>query len=571
MRNKKLYLFLSLVMVIAMLVSCGPQEAAKDAAKPEKTETSEKTDEKKPETQKDHPALKEGKKDGVLDLCLASEPASMDPAKNSSTDGAIMIQHAFEGLARWEDDGKGNAVIVPGAAEKWDVSEDKLTYTFHLRDGLKWSDGKPLVAGDFEYAWRRAVDPATGADYEYMLDMVAGYEEKDLQIKAVDDKIFEVKLSAPCPYFEEILAFATSFPVRKDIVEGNDQWATKPETYVSNGAYKMTEWTHNSFITYEKNPEYYAADRIKAEKIKFHLKDDANAIYAAYLSGELDFTDTTIPQEEKAGLLDVGALKVNPQVGIYFATFNVKKAPFDNPLVRKAFNLAIDRDYIVDKVAAQGQLPATGYVPAKVNDAKGVGSDDFRTVGGDYFKNGADEYKKNCEEARKLLAEAGYPDGKGFPAVEYLYNTNDGHKAIGEALQNMWQTELGVTVNLQNQDWAVFQTERQNGNFQIARHGWIADYNDPMTFIDMWMTGGGNNTAQYSNPKFDELVKKAKLEANIEERFKLLHQAEDIIMKDDCIAAPMYYYNMAFMQKPNVEGIYYTPIGYFFFYNATGF
>lgn len=511
----------------------------------------------------------EGKKDGVLDINIASEPETIDPQLNTSADGGLMISHLFESLIRWDDDGKGNAILKPGLAEKWDVSEDGLTWTFKLRDA-KWSDGKPITANDFVYAWNRLVDPKTGADYEYMLDMVKGYDDKKLDISAPDDKTFVVNLGVKCPYFEEICAFPAVMPVRKDIVEKNETWTTSPDTLVSSGPYKLEKWEHNQTLTMVKNPEYYDAKSVKAEKLSFHLQDDQNAIYAAYRSGDLDFVNSA-PQEEIKKLLDTKELKTLPYVGTYFVCFNTEKKPFDDPKVRKAFSLAIDRNFIVDQVTGRGEKAASGFVPAGVYDADGAKGDDFRTVGGDYYSIKSDDYEKNIKEAKKLMEEAGFKDGKGFPQIDYLYNTDDNHKAIAEALQNMWQENLGVQVNLQNQDWNVFLKERKEGNYNIARHGWIADYNDPMSFIDMWLTGGGNNDAQYKNEEFDKYVKAAKATADQKERMENMHKAEDILIKDDSVVAPIYFYVNPYMMKPNIKGMYYTPLGYFFFKSATGF
>ena len=238
--------------------------------------------------------------------------------------------------------------------------------------------------------------------------------------------------------------------------------------------------------------------------------------------------------------------------------------------LRKAFSLTIDRNYIINQVTGRGEVVATGYVPAGIYDADPAG-DDFRTVGGDYYTVDDEGYQARCDEARQLLAEAGYPNGEGFPVVEYLYNTNDNHKAIGEALQNMWQTELGVTVSLNNQDWAVFLDTRKNGDYSIARNGWIADYNDPMSFIDMWMTGGGNNDAQYSNPEYDALVKKAKSTDVAADRMNYMHQAEDILIGEDSVLAPIYFYVNTKMVAEGLDGIYYTPLGYYFFGQCSGF
>lgn len=508
-------------------------------------------------------------------VCLASEPQTVDPALNSAVDGAIMINHFFEGLVKWVDDGEGNAMTAPGQAESWEkvVNDDgTVTYTMKLRDGIKWSDGKEVTAGDFEYSWKRLANPETAADYCYMIDMVQNYagianSESDpdtLGIKAIDDKTLEIVLSYDCPYFEEIMAFPATFPVRQDLVEGNDEWTYDVATYVSNGPYKMKEWSHNAYILAEKNENYYDFANLGPDTIRFTLLDDANAILAAYKSGELDFIEE-LPPDEMANYLASGELTVADYIGTYYVCFNTEDEVFSNPLIRKAFSLAIDRNYIVENVSQSGEVPATGYVPAGVNDAAGPGSDDFRTVGGEYYSVAEEDYEKNCEEARALLAEAGYPNGEGFPTVEYMYNTNDKHKAIGEALQNMWQEQLGVTVNLSNQDWNVFLESRKQGDYQIARNGWIADYNDPCSFLDMWYTGGGNNDAQYSNKDYDAKIDAAKATAVQEERMKAFHEAEDILIEQDNVLAPVYFYTQPYMIKDDIQGMYYTPLGYFFF------
>ena len=508
-------------------------------------------------------------------VCLASEPMTIDPALNSAVDGAIMTNHMFEGLVKWVDNGSGEAELAPGQAESWEktVNDDgTVTYAIKMRDGIKWSDGKDVTAGDFEYSWKRLADPATAADYCYMIDMVQGYAEvadgsadKDtLGIKAVDDKNLEITLSYDCPYFEEIMAFPATFPVRQDIVEGNEEWTYSPETYIGNGAYKMVEWSHNAYILTEKSETYYDYEKLCTDTIKYTLLDDNNAMLAAFNSGELNFI-MNFPTDEMANYLASGQITVAPYIGTYYVCFNTEDEVFSNPLVRQAFSLVIDRNYIVENVSQSGEVPATGYVPSGVYDAEGANGDDFRTVGGDYYSVSADDYQANCDKARELLAEAGYPNGEGFPAVEYMYNTDDRHKAIAEALQNMWQTELGVTVNLSNQDWNVFLKSRKDGDFQIARNGWIADYNDPCSFLDMWYTGGGNNDAQYSNPEYDALIDAAKATSDQTERMAAFHKAEDLLIGQDSVLAPIYFYTNPYMLSDNISGMYYTPLGYFFF------
>ena len=564
MKNTKKFLALALASVMAVSVAaCGSSSSTNDTSAADSSTTTEAAD-------------TTASADGYnLAVCLASEPMTIDPALNSAVDGAIMTNHMFEGLVKWVDNGNGEAELAPGQAESWEktVNDDgTVTYAIKMRDGIKWSDGKDVTAGDFEYSWKRLADPATAADYCYMIDMVQGYAEvadgsadKDtLGIKAVDDKNLEITLSYDCPYFEEIMAFPATFPVRQDIVEGNEEWTYSPETYIGNGAYKMVEWSHNAYILTEKSETYYDYEKLGPDTIKYTLLDDNNAMLAAFNSGELNFI-MNFPTDEMANYLASGQITVAPYIGTYYVCFNTEDEVFSNPLVRQAFSLVIDRNYIVENVSQSGEVPATGFVPSGVYDAEGANGDDFRTVGGDYYSVSADDYQANCDKARELLAEAGYPNGEGFPAVEYMYNTDDRHKAIAEALQNMWQTELGVTVNLSNQDWNVFLKSRKDGDFQIARNGWIADYNDPCSFLDMWYTGGGNNDAQYSNPEYDALIDTAKATSDQTERMAAFHKAEDLLIGQDNVLAPIYFYTNPYMLSDNISGMYYTPLGYFFF------
>ena len=578
--KKLVSLALSSAMVLS-LAACGgsgtettaASEAAETTAATEAAESTEETTAAEAEAESS---------DGFnLAVCLASEPQTIDPALNSAVDGAIMINHMFEGLVKWVDDGEGNAVTAPGQAESWEkvVNDDgTVTYTFTLRDGIKWSDGQPVTAADFEYTWKRLANPETAADYCYMIDMVQGYADvasgaadpDTLGIKAIDDKTLEVVLSYDCPYFEEIMAFPATFPVRQDMVEGNEQWTYDPATYIGNGPYKMAEWSHNAYILAEKNENYYDYENLGPDTIRFTLLDDANAMLTAYNSGELDFIEN-FPTDEMANYLASGEITVADYLGTYYVCFNTEDEVFSDPLIREAFSLAIDRNYIVENVSQAGEVPATAYVPSGVNDAAGPSGDDFRTVGGDYYSVAAEDYEANCEKARELLAEAGYPNGEGFPTVEYTYNTDDKHKAIAEALQNMWQEVLGVTVTLSNQDWNVFLESRKQGDYQIARNGWIADYNDPCSFLDMWYTDGGNNDAQYSNPEYDAQIDAAKATSNQEERMAAFHAAEDILIEQDSVLAPIYFYTQPYMLADDIQGMYYTPLGYFFFgYTSQG-
>lgn len=584
--KKTLSLLLSLVFVVSLLAGCGNPG----------TTTATPTPDANPETSgtpapEGTPAPSAG---GPFEITLniASEPQSIDPALNSAVDGAIMLGHMFEGLMKWKDSGVEtpgsdgtctNAELTEGQAESYEkvVNDDgTVTYTFKIRSDARWSDGKPVTAGDFVYSWQRLVTPETAADYNYMIDSVVNANEimagdmdpTELAVSAPDDSTFVVTLTSDLPYFLEVCAFPATFPVRQDVTtkeDGtpNDQWTFDVATYLCNGPYKLTAWNHNSEIVMEPNEQYYDVANLGPDKITFKLMDDQNAMLSGFNSGELDFIED-VPQAELPDLIASGDLKIVDYIGTYYVCYQTQKAPFDDPRVRQAFTLAVDRTFIVDKVTQAGQVPANGFVPAGVYDAAGSTGDDFRTVGGAYYSIEGDadySYEANCEKARELLAEAGYPNGENFPVVEYLYNTSDAHKAVAEALQNMWETELGVKVTLNNQEWAVFLQTRKDGNYSIARNGWIADYNDPMSFLDMWLTGGGNNDAQYANADYDAKIQEAKNTTDPAARMKLMHEAENIIMGQDWALNPLYFYTQKYMLSDRVGGMFYTPLGYFFF------
>lgn len=497
----------------------------------------------------------------TLAVNVGPDPDTIDPALNSAVDGATMIIHAFEGLMTLDK----NKVPVPGQAKSYEVSKDGTVYTFHLRDGLKWSDGKPVKASDFIYAWNRAISPDTAADYEYMFDVIKGYDEKKLDVTAPDDKTLVVTLKNAVPYFLELTAFPAYSPVRQDIIEANgDAWATDPKTYIGNGPYKMTEWVPGSHITFTKNKNYWNYKALGTENIKFVLMEDDVSILNAYKQNEILFADS-MPQDEIDAWRDKKDFHIEGQLGTYYISYNVKKAPLDNPLVRQALTLAVDRDYIVKNIGKTGQVPAGAYVPIGLSDADKT--KEFRDVGGNYYDPTAAANEANLAKAKELLAQAGYPDGKGLPTIEYLYNEGTGHQMIGEALQNMWK-KIGVNVTLTSQEWGTFLNTRKNGEYQIARNGWLGDYNDPISFLDMWVTGGGNNDAQYSNPEYDKLISEIKKETDPKVRFEKMHKAEDIIFKD-WMLCPIYYYVDLYLQNPSLTGMYTSPLGFKYFMYAT--
>lgn len=525
--KRRIALLTAIIMGLAMVLSaCGNKTAAKD----------------------------------TLPVNVGSDPDTIDPALNSAVDGATLIIHAFEGLYTLDKDG----VPVPAQAESVDISDDGTVYTFHLRDGIKWSDGKPVTASDFVYAWNRAVNPDTGADYEYMFEVIEGYEEKNLNVTAPDDKTLVVKLKNRVPYFLELTAFPTFYPVRKDIVEQHgDAWATKPETYIGNGPYKIVEWVPGSHITMAKNENYWNYKELGMPKIKFVLMKDPASQLTAFKQGEILFTDD-MPNEEIDAWRDKPEFHLQGQLGTYYVSFNTQREYLNNPKVRMALILAIDREYICKEIGKAGQVPAGAFVPIGLSDADP--KKEFREVGGDYYD--PYDYEGNLEKAKQLLAEAGYPNGQGLPTFEYLYNPESAaHQAIGEALQDMW-AKIGVKINLVSQEWATFLNTRKNGDYDIARNGWLADYNDPISFLDMWITGSGNNDAQWSNPEYDKLISQIKAETDTAKRYELMHKAEDMIF-EDAMLCPIYYYVDIYLASTKLQNFWSSPLGYKYFMYAT--
>ena len=446
----------------------------------------------------------------TLRLNLASEPDYLDPALNSSVDGACLAANSFSGLYTYDAEGK----TTPACATGYTVSEDGLTYTVTLKDGLKWSDGSDLTAADFVYSWKRAASDATAADYAYMFDNIKGFPN-DLAVSAPDATTFVFELNAPCAYMEDLMAFPTFFPVKQAAVESYADWQTSPggwcqeAGFVSNGAYVCTGWNHDTSMTYEKNPYWYDADKVTVEKLEYMLSADDTAIYAAYNAGDLDFADS-VPTDEVASLLDNPEFHIVDELGTYYVAFNAKssifegKTPEQAAAMRTAFTILIDRDYICENIGQTGQVAANAFIPLGMADGNGGVFKSAATAQG-YF----DPYAINSDhdgtvaKAVQLLKAAGYKfgeDGKLSAEtpiqLEYLTNTTSGHIAIAESIQQDLAA-VGIELTIQQQDWNVFLQERKQGNFDFAREGWLADFNDPINMLEMWTTASGNNDCQF--------------------------------------------------------------------------
>ena len=449
----------------------------------------------------------------VLKINLASEPAKVDPALNSSVDGACLAVNMFEGLYTYDKDGN----LQPALAENTEISEDGMTYTFTLRDGLKWSDGTDLTAKDFEYAWKRAAAPETAADYGYMFDAIAKNADGALDVVASEDgKTLTVKLVAPCAYFLDLAAFPAYLPVPQAQVEAAAGWETNPGAwaaeagFVTNGAYTMTSWKHEESMVLTKNDNYWRADEVTIPEIDLMLSADDTAIFSAYNSGDLDFADT-VPTNEIASIMDNPDFHVIDNLGTYYAAFNVNSPIFDGKTVdqaiamRKAFAILIDRPYIVETVGQTGQKVATSYIPAGMADGNGG---TFKENGAAYTFPVEDGYYPEevqdaaIDEAIALLEYAGYKfDGDKLSAetpinITYLTNDGTGHIGVAQIMQQDF-AEIGINMTIDTREWNVFLDERKQGNFDFAREGWLADFNDPINMLEMWTSDSGNNDCQF--------------------------------------------------------------------------
>ena len=536
--KRSISLMLILMLVVASFVGCS--KPAEEPTPAEPTATTE------PATAE--PVVEPAQEESVLVWNIGADPKTLDPGLNSASDGGHVINNTFEGLTR-EIDG----ALTPAMATSWDVSEDQKTYTFHVREGMKWSDGQALTANDFEYAWSRVLDPATASEYAWIFD-AANVDT----FEATDELTFVVNLKAPTPWFLGLTTFYTFFPVREDMVNAKEDglWAKDGSLAVSNGPFKLTEYETGDKLVLVKNDNYWRAEEVKLDKIVGRMIVEASTALTAYQAGELDINGT-IPSAEIPGLIaEDPTFMIFPQLGTYYYSFNTTVAPLDNVDVRRALTLAIDRKAIVETVTKGGQMPASTMIPGAILDAEG---NVFNEMTGNY---GIDA-TANVEEAQALLAKAGFANGEGFPDFELLYNTSEGHQKIAEAIQEMWKTNLNIDITLTNQEWAVFQDTRTQGNFQIAREGWIGDYTDPLTFLDMFRTGGTMNHTQWGSDKYDQLLDDSMM-AEGQGRYEMLFEADKVLM-DAAVVMPVYYYTDIMMVAKKVQGWELTNLSTYYF------
>ena len=565
MKNKRIIAAAMAAGMAVSLVACGSSASTTDTNGSADTATTEAAD----------AATGEGT---GFTVQLGPNPETLDPALNAAVDGGNTLITIEEPLLIIDE----NNEIQPGQAESYEVSDDGLVWTFHLRDGLKWSDGSDLTAADFEYSFKRLACPDTAAPYaETVVGMIDGYQDAignpdadgntttdpdwdALNVHASEDgKTLTIQLAYPCSYFDKLCAFAAMSPVQQATVEANgDAWCTQPDTFVCNGPYMITDWIPSERIVLSKNPNYvggWDSSKIVSDTITLLLLEDSSASYAAYNSGEAqlikDVPTDEIPSLTKAE--DGGDFYVDTILGTYYISLNDQKEPFTDPKVRKALSLAIDRDYVANTIMQGTYTPAYNLVGPGIVDENGMFYDNAN--GGKTYIS--DDYDANLEEAKQLLADAGYPNGEGFPTIEYSTNDAGYHTPVAEYVQQAWG-ELGITVNINKVEWASFLPMRRAGDYDVSRNGWVMDYNDPSNMIELFTTTNGNNDGKYSNPEFDAAIEASKV-ADKSVHFQKLHEAEDILM-EDAGAIPVAYYTDFWLQSPSLKGTWHSPYGYWY-------
>ncbi len=489
----------------------------------------------------------------LLTINNSEEPGSLNPGLAQGSHESWVIDHVMEGLYRKAVDG----TIENGIAEETIVSEDGLNYTVKLKEGITWSNGDPVTAHDFEYQWKWTIDPNNRAKYAGILFIFEGAKaanageisSDEVQIKAVDDYTLEFTLAYPVPYFKDYMTHYTFLPVNSVVAKRNPKWYIDAQEYTSNGPFKIDEWKHDQYITLSKNESYYEADTIKLDTVKLLMMEDQITDWQNYVAGQTDM-NIDLPQDILGKLIaeENEELTVEPELGTYYYQFNTQVVPYNNVKVRKALSMAMDREVITEKIAKGGQPQAYGITPPSVPDLG---------MGGDYQENLGPLFSYDPEEARTLLeeglAEEGMTTAEFQPTI--IYNSSEGHKKIAEAIQNMWKTDLGIDTKIENMEFQTLLERKKSGDFEVARAGWIGDYVDPMTFLEMFETGGAFNEGGWSNARYDELLDIAKNTSDDVIRFDAYREAEAILM-DEMVVAPIYFYTKGVMTKPYVTGVF---------------
>lgn len=493
--------------------------------------------------------------DAIFRFGGGAEPESIDPGLAYDSPGLEIARNLFEGLTRYHP---STLEPLPGVASHWETSEDGRIWTFHLRPDARWSNGRPVTADDFVWSWRRVLDPGTGAQYAALLwDLENGKafasgqaSAETVGVRALDPHTLEVRLERPVPWFLGLLSFAPFYPVPREAIEAHDSRWTRPENIVTNGPFHLADWKISYEIVLEKSPTYWGRDEVALDGAIAILSDDNHAMMRLFRAGALDWLggSTRPPVEYFAFLEDKKDFQSAPELGSYFYWFNLRDDGPDSPIrdvrVRKALNLAIDKQAIADHILGGGERPARTLVP-----------DHFHEMG--YAPPPAPGH--DPEQARRLLAEAGYgPGGKTFPRLRLTYNTDDRHKQVAEAVQQMWRKELGVFAELENQEWKVFMNNRNEGFFEVARAGWIGDFLDPYSFLSMFLSDSEMNEARWKNEEYDRLVLAGLEELDLRKRYALYARAEALLV-EELPVLPLYYYSKQTLIGSWVKGFHPNP------------
>lgn len=513
---------MGLALLCVSMAACGPREREVDAAA----------------------------RAGILLVGNGSEPKTLDPHLATGVPESDILRALFEGLVSQHPD--NDLLAEPGVAESWEHNADFTRWTFTLRADARWSNGQPVTAGDFVYSWKRILSPELGSEYAEMLYVLANAEAfhkgqiadfGQVGVKARDARTLDVVLKGSTPHFPAMLKHSSFYPVNPAAVEAHggmtdrqSRWSTL-ENFVGNGPFKLTAWVTNQIIKVERSDTYWDRANVRLNAIHFFPIDNVPSEETSFMGGRLHVTSTLSPDKIswfRKNRPEV--LKIEPYLGTYFYRLNVTRKPLDDVRVREALNLAIDRELLVSRVTQGGQAAATGYVP------QGMAGYDAPKV-----------LRFDPERARKLLAEAGFPGGKGFPAKEILINTSESHRKIAEAIQAMWRENLGIRVGIYNQEWKVYLDSQSKLDFDISRAGWVADYAHPLTFLDMFTTGNGNNDTGWGSPEYDRLIRQAQSAESEEARAQLMQEAEAVLLRDLPII-PIYWYTKVHLRDNRIEG-----------------
>lgn len=544
--NKKFLFLLTAVLTVFLLAACtATEEAGEDLEEQEQGQTGEDGE------TADEPELDES----VLRLNNGTEPTSLDPSIGFDQVSWDPLNNLMEGLTRLDQE----HLAGPGAAEDWDISDDGLTYTFYLREDANWSNGDPVVAEDFAYAWKYMLEPETASPAAFLAYFIEGAEEfnsgdgsaDDVKVTAVDEKTLEVVLAQPTGFFLDVLTNPAFFPINHKVAEEDPKWHAEAETFVGNGPFKLESWDHDEEMLFVKNEHYWDADAVKLENIHFAMVNNTNTQYQMFESGELDTAE--IPPELSDQLIDGDDVFIGSSGGLEFFRFNLEMEPFQNKKIRQAFSYAINRDDIAEFVVKNGVEPAYSFINPGYTSPTG---EDFRDVNGDLTAFDPEKAQELLEEG---MAEEGYDE---LPEITLSYNTSDTNKAVAEAMQSMLKENLDINVKLENQEWNVFAEAQQELELQFSRSSFINDYNDPVNFLESFITDSYMNRTGFSNADYDEFIAKGKSETDEEVRWENLYEAEKLLA-EEMIALPVIYYNSVVLEADGVEGILRHTVGYF--------